>query len=68
MYTKVISALIIALCLGAVSAGNLADTVRECGPNIPTPDELFVEGCLENPCEVRNGTTVYMEFVVTPGR
>lgn len=67
MYTKIISALIFALCLGAVTAGNLADTVRECGPNVPTPDELFVDGCDNNPCEVRNGTTVYFELVVTPG-
>lgn len=50
----------------SVSAGNLADTVSSCGEGIPMPTEIYVDGCYENPCDVRNGDVVTFELVFTP--
>lgn len=59
---------LLALCLAASSvfAGDLADTVSSCGEGIPLPTHIYVDGCYENPCEVRNGDTVTFELVFTP--
>lgn len=59
---------LLALCCCSVSssANNVAETVDACGDDIPKPTEIYVDGCDEYPCTVRNGTVVYFEMVFSP--
>lgn len=67
--TKAIITLLVAFsCWSSVSAGNLADTVKSCGDGIQLPFEIFVDGCDQNPCTVRNGTLVHFEMSFVAGK
>lgn len=59
---------VLLLCgIASVFAGNLADTVSPCGPDIQVPSVIYVDGCDAAPCEVRNGTVVRFEMTFIAG-
>lgn len=47
------------------SNANLAQDVVQCG-DTTLPAEVYVEGCEETPCNVKNGDAVKFEMVYYP--
>lgn len=45
---------------------NLAKDVTKCGDDVALPLEIYVDGCEETPCTVRNGDSVKFELVYSP--
>lgn len=65
MLAKFAAFLVLNALIG-LTVGNLVNTVEQC-EGIPLPTKILVDGCLETPCRVENGTTVFFEMDFAPG-